>query len=91
MSTTSSRMAPVKAKRTPTLLSSNFGHRMPGVSRSSSVLSTGTHCFVRVTPGRSSALALLRPETLLINVDLPTFGMPSTITRSTRPIWPLAS
>ena len=50
----------------------------------------GTHCWERVTPGRSSALAVLRPATRLMKVDFPTLGMPRIITRSVR--WaPLAS
>ena len=47
--------------------------------------------LLRVTPGRSSALAVLRLATLLIKVDLPTFGMPSTITRTTWPTCPFAA
>ena len=43
------------------------------------------------TPGRSPAAAALRRATLLINVDLPTFGIPSTMTRIGRPTCPLAA
>ena len=61
------------------------------MSSSSSVGSTGTHCLERVTPGRSSARAVLRWATLLIKVDLPTLGTPRTMTRTTLPTWPLAA
>jgi len=38
-----------------------------------------TRCFPRVTPGRSSTLALRVPESRLMSEDLPTFGMPTII------------
>ena len=44
----------------------------------------GTHCLARVTPGRSSVLAVLRPAMRLMKVDLPTLGTPRIITRTTR-------
>ena len=47
--------------------------------------------LLRVTPGRSSVLAVLRPATLLIKVDLPTLGMPRIITRTTRPACPFSA
>ena len=71
--------------------SSNLGQSIPGVSISSSVRSTGTHCWLRVTPGRSSALAVLRLATLLIKVDFPTLGIPRIITRRVRPVWPFSA
>ena len=81
----SSFTAPVKARWRPVCTSSNLGHKMPGVSSSSSPRSTVTHCLTRVTPGRSLALADLRLATLLMKVDLPTLGMPTTMARTGRP------
>ena len=46
----------------PTSGSSNLGHKMPGVSNKSKLLSTVTHCLPRVTPGRFSAFAPFLPE-----------------------------
>ncbi len=64
---------------------------MPGVSSRSSPVSMLIHWRPRVTPGLSPAIAALRFATLLINVDLPTFGMPRIITLSGRPTCPFAS
>ena len=61
---------------------------MPGVSSSSIPLSTLIHCFPRVTPGLSPAMAAFRPARLLMKVDLPTFGMPTAIKRIFRPLCP---
>ena len=91
LSSTSALMALVRASSSPTSWLSNFGQRMPGVSSSSSPESMLIHCLPRVTPGLSPAMAALRPATLLMKVDLPTFGMPRIITRSARPTWPFAS
>ena len=90
-SSTSSFTAPVTASSSPTSWESNRGQSMPGVSSSSSVRSTLIHCRPRVTPGRSETAAALRPAALFINVDLPTLGIPSTMARSCRVPWPLAS
>ena len=49
---------------------------------------TVTHCLPRVTPGLSAALARVVPAKLLIKVDLPTLGMPTTITRIRAPAMP---
>ena len=86
----SSFTAPVKARWRPVASSSNLGHRIPGVSSRSSRASTLTHCFPRVTPGRSPALADLRRATLLIKVDLPTLGTPTTMARTGRPTCPFS-
>ena len=64
---------------------------MPGVSSRSSPVSMLIHWRPRVTPGLSPAIAALRFATLLINVDLPTFGMLRIITLSGRPTCPFAS
>ena len=85
-----SRTAPVKARCNPMVSSSNLGHKIPGVSSSSSPWSTVIHCFPRVTPGRSPALADFFLATLLIKVDLPTLGMPTTMARTGRPTWPFS-
>ena len=45
----SSLMAPVNASFSPTVWSSNFGQRMPGVSSRSSAAPILIHCFARVT------------------------------------------
>ena len=87
----SSRTAPVQASRKATPGSSNLGHSIPGVSSSSKLWSTGTHCLALVTPGRSSVLAVFRLATWLIKVDFPTLGMPRIITRTTRPAWPFSA
>ena len=86
----SSLIAPVHASRIPTRSSSNLGHRMPGVSSRSMPLSTRNHWLPRVTPGRSAALADFLPRMRLMNVDLPTFGMPTTITRTDLPTRPFS-
>ena len=74
----------------PTRSSSNFGHRMPGVSSRSMPFSTRNHWLPRVTPGLSAALADFRPRMRFINVDLPTFGIPTTITRTAFPTSPFS-
>ena len=83
-------IAPVQASRMPTRSSSNLGHRMPGVSSRSIPLSTRNHWLPRVTPGLSAALADLRPMMRLMKVDFPTFGMPTTITRTALPTRPFS-
>ena len=85
-----SRTAPVKARCRPIVSSSNLGHRIPGVSSSSRPWSTVIHCLPRVTPGRSPALADFFLATLLMKVDLPTLGMPTTMARTGRPTWPFS-
>ena len=52
---------------------------MPGVSSSSTLLLSLIHCFPFVTPGLFPVLAQAFPAYELINVDFPTFGMPTTI------------
>lgn len=61
--------------------SSNFGQRIPGVSRSSTFLFRRIHCFPLVTPGSFPVFAHAFPANVLINVDFPTFGIPATIAR----------
>ena len=41
-----------------------------------------THWLLRVTPGRSPVRAMDAPLIRLVNVDLPTFGTPTIITRT---------
>ena len=80
----SSFMDPINARRIPTCWSSNLGHRIPGVSRSSSPLFRRIHCFPLVTPGLFPVLAQAFPAKELIKVDFPTFGIPTTIARTGR-------
>ena len=77
-------MAPVNASFSPTVWSSNFGQRMPGVSSRSSAAPILIHCFARVTPGLSAAFALTAPARRLMRDDLPTFGMPRIMQRAAR-------
>ena len=53
----SSLMDPKNASLRPTDWSSNFGHRIPGVSRSSTCLFRRIHWFPLVTPGLFPVLA----------------------------------
>ena len=46
--------------------------------------------LLRVTPGRSPALADFFRATLLMKVDLPTLGTPTTMARTGRPTWPFS-
>ena len=66
---------------------SNFFHSTPGMSIRSK-LSTEIHCLPRVTPGLLAALARVVPAKELMKVDLPTLGMPTTITRMAAPTMP---
>ena len=50
-----------------------------------------THCFVCVTPGRSSAFALAEPQRRLIKVDFPTLGMPTIMAFNRFPVMPFSS
>ena len=72
-------MEPIKARLDAMVLESNFFHSTPGIS-SRSNLSVLTHCLPLVTPGRSAALARAEPAKVLMKVDLPTLGMPHSIT-----------
>ena len=74
-------MAPVAAKRNPTSGSSNFGHKIPGVSSNSRSSSKRIHCFPRVTPALSPVCATFLPTRILINVLFPTFGIPTIMQR----------
>ena len=67
-----------------------MGQRIPGVSSKSRPEPAPTHCLPRVTPGRSPALADFGPATLLIKVDLPTLGTPTTMARMGRPTCPFS-
>ena len=80
----SSLMDPRSASLRPTDWSSNFGHRIPGVSRSSTCLFRRIHWFPLVTPGLFPVLAAAFPAKLLINVDFPTLGIPATMARTGR-------
>ena len=84
----SSLMEPMSASRSPIFWSSNFGHKMPGVSNSSRFLLSRIHCFPFVTPGLFPVLAHAFPAKELINVDLPTFGIPTTMARTGRLMMP---
>jgi len=72
-------MEPMKARFEAMVLESNFFQSTPGIS-SRSNFSVLTHCLPLVTPGRSAALARAEPANVLIKVDLPTLGMPQSIT-----------
>ena len=78
----SPRIEPRKARCSATVLFSNFGQSIPGVSRNSRYGLTMIHCLPRVTPGLSPALATAVPRRRLIKVDLPTFGMPTIMART---------
>ena len=49
--------------------------------------STATSLRSRVTPGRASTMAALRPAILLSKVDLPTLGRPTMATLGRRLFW----
>ena len=70
------------ASRSPTALSSNLGQRIPGVSKSSRFLLMCIHCFPLVTPGLLPVFVQAFPANALINVDLPTLGIPTIIART---------
>ena len=67
------------ARFIPTVLLSNFGHKIPGVSKSSIPSFILTHCFPLVKPGLFPTAALFLPTILFINLDFPTLGIPKTI------------
>ena len=75
----SSLIAPVIAKFCPTSSLSNFGQSIPGISKSSNPSFILTHCFPLVNPGLFPTPALFFPTILLISLDFPTFGIPTTI------------
>ena len=77
-------MEPMKARRSPTCWSSNRGHKIPGVSRSSRVLLRRIHWFPFVTPGLFPVLAQAFPAKELMKVDFPTLGIPTTMARTGR-------
>ena len=79
MSNISSFIEPIIASFSPTSSSSNFGHNIPGVSKSSKSFFSLIHCLPFVTPGLSPVFAVVFPTLLFINVDLPTFGIPTII------------
>ena len=87
MSRISSRMEPMNARFDAVSSESNFFHSTPGMSMRSK-LSTEIHCLPRVTPGLLAALARVVPANELMKVDLPTFGMPTIITRMAAPTMP---
>ena len=65
----------------PTSGSSNFGQRIPGVSRSCIPLERVSHCLPFVTPGLSPVRADFFPVSLLMSEDLPTLGTPTIMIR----------
>ena len=77
----------MKARLEAVVLESNFFHSTPGIS-SRSNFSVLTHCLPLVTPGRSAALARAEPAKVLMKVDLPTLGMPQSITWVLAPLMP---
>ena len=80
-----SPMLPVAARQRAATWSSSFGHSTPGVSESEKPRSRSTRCRRRVTAGRSATSATRRPFNVLMSVDLPTFGMPTTSARTGLP------
>ena len=86
----SSFMEPIIANFSPTSSSSNLGQSMPGVSRSSKSFFSLIHCFPLVTPGLSPVLAVAFPTLLFMNVDFPTFGMPTIMALTGTKSLPLA-
>ena len=69
-------MAPVIVSRKPASRFSIFGHKIPGVSRSSTSLPSLIQSWCFVTPGVGPVSAAFRLESLLIKLDFPTFGIP---------------
>src|SRR6266567_78142 len=61
------------------------GQSSPGVSERTMPLRRSICCAQVVMAGLSPTLALHFPTRVLIRVDLPTFGMPTTMTRSDLP------
>ena len=57
---------------------------LPGVSRSSRLLSSRIHCFPLVTPGLLPVLVQALPAKELMKVDLPTLGIPTTMARGSQ-------
>ena len=80
---------PIKARSLAIFSLSNFGHRIPGVSSSSTVLLSLIHCFPFVTPGLLPVFAQALPAKEFINVDLPTLGIPTIIALTGRLMIPL--
>ena len=80
-------MEPMKARFEAMVLESNFFQSTPGIS-SRSNFSVLTHCLPLVTPGRSAALARAEPAKVLMKVDLPTLGMPQSMTCVLAPAMP---
>ena len=83
----SSLIDPMNARWEAVSSESNFFQSTPGISIRSK-RPTEIHCFPRVTPGLLAALARAVPAKELMNVDLPTLGMPTTITRMAAPSMP---
>ena len=55
---------------------SSFGHSTPGVSNNTMPLPKLMRCWLLVTAGSLPVLAIMRSARILINVDLPTLGIP---------------
>ena len=71
-------IAPHNAKLWATISFSNFGHKIPGVSSNSRELLILIQVWLFVTPGLSPVTAAFLLASVLINVDLPTLGIPIT-------------
>ncbi len=78
MSITWSLIEPIYARLTPTISFAKLGQSVPGVSSSSMLSSTFTHCFPFVTPGRFPVTVFPFLQRLLIKVLLPLLGTPNT-------------
>ena len=61
-----------------------LGHKIPECPEAPGSYSDGSTGFPLVTPGLLPVLAQAFPAKALINVDLPTFGIPTTIARTGR-------
>ena len=85
-SSTRSRMSsltePMNASLSALSPSSNDGGRVPGVSKSSIPDDSVTHCLPRVTPALLPVTVFFAPQRLLMSVDLPVLGTPTTIART---------
>mmetsp|Transcript_6468 Transcript_6468/g.27227 ORF Transcript_6468/g.27227 Transcript_6468/m.27227 type:complete len:231 (+) Transcript_6468:1407-2099(+) len=85
------------ASRAAAAWSSCLAGMMPGESRSSSgawrsgVSRCRSHESCRVTPARFSVFATRRPASLLMIIDLPTLGNPTTAHRAARGLNPFAT
>ena len=70
-------MADKLAKLNAIISSSNFGHKIPGVSSNSSSFPILIQFRFLVTPGLFPTLVAFLPTRRLTKVDLPTLGIPT--------------